>query len=350
MKSALYQHIHETKLFNKNPANHALMEALIEYENAMDKGVTDTIKDRKRKHDDDDDDDEDPSTRPNQGKMTKRKITKEFVSSKRSSATKETPKGKAPSKGSKTGARRESGARSERERTACSASSEPDKEEDIDWIDFEEDDEKKDDTYDDKSIDLEMTDDEETDDEVLQGKEQVNDDEDEEMLNDEVEDCGKGNAEVSDAAKADAGKRLENQRMIQETAPVTTLPPPSISTIPPTPIQKTTTPIPPPPITTNSPIITSVVPEYDALSAIQLRVTKLEKDVSKLKKIDHFAKALATLKSQVPMVVEQYLGSKIGDDLQKVLQRHTADLIQKYSVKPAPESSKIQIPTEKSAS
>ncbi|GKE03479.1 hypothetical protein Tco_1395497 [Tanacetum coccineum] len=79
------------------------MEALIEYENAIDKGVVDTIKDHKRKHDDDDDDDEDPLAGPNQGKMTKRKITKEFVSSKRSSATKETPKGKAPSKGSKTG-------------------------------------------------------------------------------------------------------------------------------------------------------------------------------------------------------------------------------------------------------
>ncbi|GJR65983.1 hypothetical protein Tco_0012048 [Tanacetum coccineum] len=54
-----------------------------------------------------------------------------------------------------------------------------------------------------------------------------------------------------------------------------------------------------------------------------LRVAKLEKDVSELKKIDHSAKALAT----------------------KVLQRHTADLIQKYSVKPALESSKIQKPT-----
>ncbi|GKC44117.1 putative reverse transcriptase domain-containing protein, partial [Tanacetum coccineum] len=47
-------------------------------------------------------------------------------------------------------------------------------------------------------------------------------------------------------------------------------------------------------------------------------------------------------KSQVPTVVEHYLGSKIGDDLQKVLQRHTTDLIQKYSVKPTLESSKIQ--------
>ncbi|GJZ85092.1 hypothetical protein Tco_0650431 [Tanacetum coccineum] len=37
--------------------------------------------------------------------------------------------------------------------------------------------------------------------------------------------------------------------------------------------------------------------------------------------------------------------SKIGDDFQKVLQRHTADLIQKYSVKPAPEPIKIQTST-----
>ncbi|GJU80483.1 hypothetical protein Tco_1282848 [Tanacetum coccineum] len=44
-------------------------------------------------------------------------------------------------------------------------------------------------------------------------------------------------------------------------------------------------------------------------------LAKLEKDVSELKKIDHFAEVLASLKSQVPIVVEHYLGSKIGDDL-----------------------------------
>ncbi|GJT41344.1 hypothetical protein Tco_0941209 [Tanacetum coccineum] len=84
-------------------------------------------------------------------------------------------------------------------------------------------------------------------------------------------------------------------------------------------VQQTTTPIPTPPIITEAPTITTAVPESDALSVVQLRVAKLKKDVSELKKIDHSAKALATLK-------------------------HTADLIQKYSVKPAPESSKIQKP------
>nr|GEX88584.1 uncharacterized mitochondrial protein AtMg00810-like [Tanacetum cinerariifolium] len=97
-----------SSLLTKNPTNHrlyhALMEELIEDENAMDKGVADTVKDHKRKQDDDkDDDDEDSLAEPNQGKKTKRRRTKEFESSKKPSITKETPKGKALTKGSKTG-------------------------------------------------------------------------------------------------------------------------------------------------------------------------------------------------------------------------------------------------------
>ncbi|GKA77705.1 hypothetical protein Tco_0784242 [Tanacetum coccineum] len=109
LKSTLYQTMHANKSFNRNLANHrlyhALMEALIEDENAMDKGVANTVHDHKRKHDDDknDDDDDDPPAGLNQGKKTKRRKTKESESSKKPSSTKETPKGKAPSKGSKTG-------------------------------------------------------------------------------------------------------------------------------------------------------------------------------------------------------------------------------------------------------
>ncbi|GKA98350.1 hypothetical protein Tco_0826287 [Tanacetum coccineum] len=103
-KSTLYQTMHANKSFNINPANHrlyhALMEALIEDENAIDKGVADIVKDHKRKHDDDkDDDDENPLAGPNQGKKTKRRRTKESESS---STTKETPKDKALTKGFKT--------------------------------------------------------------------------------------------------------------------------------------------------------------------------------------------------------------------------------------------------------
>ncbi|GJY86255.1 hypothetical protein Tco_0500281 [Tanacetum coccineum] len=57
-----------------------------------------------KKHDDhEDDDNEDPPARPNQGKKTKRRRTKESESSKKPSSTKETPKGKTPTKGSRTG-------------------------------------------------------------------------------------------------------------------------------------------------------------------------------------------------------------------------------------------------------
>ncbi|GJU28864.1 hypothetical protein Tco_1172453 [Tanacetum coccineum] len=108
LKRALYQSMHENKFFNRNPANnrlyHALIEAMIKDKNVMDKRVSDTVKDHKRKHDDDENgDDEDPPAGPNQSKQTKRRQTKESKSSKKPSSTKETLKGKAPIKGPKTG-------------------------------------------------------------------------------------------------------------------------------------------------------------------------------------------------------------------------------------------------------
>ncbi|GJS86812.1 hypothetical protein Tco_0769448 [Tanacetum coccineum] len=81
LKSALFKHMNKIKSANRNPANyhlyHALMEALIADEDAMDKEVKDKVKDHKRKHDsdddEDDDDDEGPSAGSNQGRSTKRR-------------------------------------------------------------------------------------------------------------------------------------------------------------------------------------------------------------------------------------------------------------------------------------
>ncbi|GJZ28347.1 hypothetical protein Tco_0572994 [Tanacetum coccineum] len=127
---------------------------------------------------------------------------------------------------------------------------------------------------------------------------------------------------------------------------VTTLPPLFFSTIPPVPLQQQTiAPILTPPITTDAPTVATVVPESNALTAVELRVAKLEKDVSGLKTIDLSAEAFAALKTQVPTVVDDYLGSKVGDIFQKELQKHTAYLIQKYSLTQALESSKIKTPT-----
>ncbi|GKA91378.1 hypothetical protein Tco_0813248 [Tanacetum coccineum] len=73
--------MHANKTFNRDPVNHrlyhALIEALIEDKNAMDKGVADTVQDHKK--------------------------NARSESSKKPSSTKETQKGKAPSKGSKIG-------------------------------------------------------------------------------------------------------------------------------------------------------------------------------------------------------------------------------------------------------
>ncbi|GJT20693.1 uncharacterized mitochondrial protein-like protein [Tanacetum coccineum] len=112
------------------------------------------------------------------------------------------------------------------------------------------------------------------------------------------------------------------------TTPVTTLPLPSVSTIPTAPLPQIITPIPTPTITTDAPTITTAVSESDALSIVQLRVAKLEKDVSKLKKIDISAEALAALKTQVPSVIDNYLRFKVGDIFQKELKKHTLALIE----------------------
>ncbi|GJX77667.1 hypothetical protein Tco_0324478 [Tanacetum coccineum] len=64
--------------------------------------------------------------------------------------------------------------------------------------------------------------------------------------------------------------------------------------------------------------------------------------MSEVKKIDHSATILASIQSQVPLVVDKYVGTKLDDALLKALERHTTDLVEKYSVLPAPESSKKQ--------
>ncbi|GKC47112.1 hypothetical protein Tco_1064834, partial [Tanacetum coccineum] len=94
----------------------------------------------------------------------------------------------------------------------------------------------------------------------------------------------------------------------------------------------------PPPINTEATTITTSLPEITPFIALQLRVARLEQEMSEVKKTD----VLASIRSQVPTAVDNYLGTKLDDALLKVLERHTADLIEKYSVLPGPESIKNQ--------
>ncbi|GJS20822.1 hypothetical protein Tco_0449454 [Tanacetum coccineum] len=112
------------------------------------------------------------------------------------------------------------------------------------------------------------------------------------------------------------------------------------------PVLQQTTPIPTtittPPINTEALAITTTIPEITPFIALQLRVAKLEQDMSEVKKIDHSAAILASIQSHVPPVVDKYVGTKLDDALLKALERHTADLVEKYFVLPTLESSKKQ--------
>ncbi|GKD40764.1 hypothetical protein Tco_1260971 [Tanacetum coccineum] len=98
----------------------------------------------------------------------------------------------------------------------------------------------------------------------------------------------------------------------------------------------------PPPINTEATTITTSLPEITPFIALQLRVARLEQEMSEVKKTDQSADVLASIKSQVPTVVDKHLGTKLDDALLKILERHTADLIEKYSALPGPESIKNQ--------
>ncbi|GJS51599.1 hypothetical protein Tco_0624961 [Tanacetum coccineum] len=90
-------------------------------------------------------------------------------------------------------------------------------------------------------------------------------------------------------------------------------------------VQQTSTLIPTPTITTDASIITTAIPESNALTAAELR-------------------------SYVPTVVDSYLDTKVRDVFQKELQKHTADLIHKYSLQHLSELTKKPTPTSEQES
>ncbi|GJX60253.1 hypothetical protein Tco_0291643 [Tanacetum coccineum] len=55
--------------------------------------------------------------------------------------------------------------------------------------------------------------------------------------------------------------------------------------------------------------------------------------------------SLGSTQSYVPTVVDSYLDTKVGDVFQKELQKHTTDLIHKYSLQHLPELTKKPTPT-----
>nr|GEV04291.1 hypothetical protein [Tanacetum cinerariifolium] len=194
--------------------------------------------------------------------------------------------------------------------------------------------------------------------------EEMYDDVNVELKDAELADKGKGNEEMTDAEKVNAEHEQANQEVtsaqVQDEALATTTAAPAT--------QKKKTDVPPssssrsvssnyssiflnldnissveteiistldvqvkhenPKATTSTP----AVPESETLFAIHLRVSDLEKEVIDLININHSTTLLVTIQSKVWTAVKEYLGTNLGDALQKVLQRHIAELIQEHSV------------------
>ncbi|GKB65878.1 hypothetical protein Tco_0927290 [Tanacetum coccineum] len=112
------------------------------------------------------------------------------------------------------------------------------------------------------------------------------------------------------------------------TALTTTIPPP----IPPfILLPQQSTPI-PTPKTTEATISTTSASDFSTLIAFHQRLSDLENEVNTLKNVDHNLAIRAAIKSEVPTVVKEYIGTNLDDTLHKVIQRHTAELIKEHSV------------------
>ncbi|GKA57081.1 hypothetical protein Tco_0756269 [Tanacetum coccineum] len=92
----------------------------------------------------------------------------------------------------------------------------------------------------------------------------------------------------------------------------------------------------PPPIPLITPLsqltTTTLIPDHPDFSSVfrfNERVSNLEKGLSKLKQADYSAQLLATIKSQIPAMVDAQLGTRLGDSIQEALRSYTADFKKK---------------------
>ncbi|GKA59678.1 retrovirus-related pol polyprotein from transposon TNT 1-94 [Tanacetum coccineum] len=61
----------------------------------------------------------------------------------------------------------------------------------------------------------------------------------------------------------------------------------------------------------------SVIPKQNVINQFETRVSDLEKEVKILKEVDHKSEILAAIKSEVPTIVKEYLGTSLDDSIHK---------------------------------
>ncbi|GJY29487.1 hypothetical protein Tco_0405254 [Tanacetum coccineum] len=105
LKTILFENMDKSRSYLTHDKHQALFDALFNslcLDDVISCGQAEPEKVLRKRDHDGDDKDEDHSAGPNQGNKTKRRRTKESESSKNTSTTKETSKGNAPTKGSKS--------------------------------------------------------------------------------------------------------------------------------------------------------------------------------------------------------------------------------------------------------
>ncbi|GKC60446.1 hypothetical protein Tco_1088044 [Tanacetum coccineum] len=200
----------------------------------------------------------------------------------------------------------------------------PNKEKDIteekvilEWGDEQDSDDHANDTQDVDDEDVETKSDE---DEIYKYRICVYKDEDVEMKDAKVEESDKGEEKVTDAEK----EEIEKTSKAKDDTNNTELPPSSSSLS----------------------VSSGFGDQFLKLSSdSSLVIAKLEKDVAEMKTVDHSSEAIVVLQFQVPTVVDSYLDTKDGDVFQKEMQKHTANLIHKYSLQYLPEFTMKPTPT-----
>ncbi|GJY56682.1 hypothetical protein Tco_0455797 [Tanacetum coccineum] len=100
---------------------------------------------------------------------------------------------------------------------------------------------------------------------------------------------------------------------------------PSLLTIP---ITSTPTPTPAPTTKTTTTSILALL-DFSSLFGFDQRVSTLEKELSQFKQSDHSAQLLATIKSQIPAMVDTHLGTRLCDSIQEAFRLYTAELEKK---------------------
>ncbi|GJY14341.1 hypothetical protein Tco_0384763 [Tanacetum coccineum] len=108
------------------------------------------------------------------------------------------------------------------------------------------------------------------------------------------------------------------------TAAGSTIPP----TIPPiTPLQQQSTPTPTSALTTTT--LVPALPDFSSLFGFDQRVSALEKELSQLKQANYSAQLLKTIKSQIPVLMDAQLSTRLKDFIKKSFRSYTAEFKKK---------------------